>query len=93
MYRDIGGDDMSLNQPVPEGGRAGNIVVLENGGHNIGDGAITVAANPSTGAVTAGQYGTAADVPTANTPFWMKIGKDSDGYNLFMLVYKGAVDA
>ena len=83
----------NLNLPVPEGGREGNLVLVENDGHNVGDAAITLAANPSTGAVTAGQYGTDADEPTGNTPYWMRIGKDSDGYNLFVLVYKGAVDA
>jgi len=83
----------NLNLPVPEGGREGNIALIENDGHNVGDGPITLAANGATGALTVGQYGTLATQPTGATPYWMKIGKDSNGYNLFILVYKGAVDA
>lgn len=84
---------MSLNLPVPEGGREGNLVLVENDGHNIGDGVITLAANGASGAVTASQYGVLATQPTGATPYWMKIGKDSSGYNLFIEVFKGAVDA
>ena len=84
---------MSLNLPVPEGGREGNLVLVEDDGHAIGDAAITLAANGATGGLTVGQYGTLATQPTGATPYWLKIGKDADGYNLFVLVYKGAVDA
>ena len=84
---------MSLTYPVPEGGREGNLLLVQDDGHSIGDGVITLAANGGTGAVTASQYGTLATQPTGNTPYWMKIGKDSDGYNLFIEVFKGAVDA
>lgn len=84
---------MALNLPVPEGGREGNVVLVADDGHAIGDPVITLAANGGSGAVTASQYGTLATQPTGATPYWMKIGKDSSGYNLFIEVFKGAVDA
>jgi hypothetical protein len=81
---------MPLNLPVPEGGTAGHLVKIASGGHALDDGPFTLVATGATGDVTVAKYTTAAtDKPSAATPYWLKIGEDSDGAPLFVACYKG----
>lgn len=79
---------MAFRKPVVEGGVAGRLVKIAAGGHELDDGPFTLAANGGSGAVTASEIGTGADQPDGQTPYWLNIGQDSSGNELFVEVYK-----
>jgi hypothetical protein len=77
---------MALHQPVPSGGRAGNLVLLESDGCSLCDGPLTLIGTGSGGALTLPQKGSSG--PANATPYWIKIGVDSSsGADVFMPVW------
>lgn len=81
---------MAFRMPVEEGGTAGRLVKIASGGHELDDGPFTLADNGTTATeVHAAQKGDgAAGQPDNITPFWLNIGQDSSGNELFFKVFR-----